>query len=213
MDMVAYPDSHVIQDLYLSPLRAGKPVTVAGVLTRFRIALRDGAVDRTELAFERLELPRINYAAVAGRSYRFVWGTGVQSAGGFFDSIVKIDIETGEITRWYEPGYYPGEPVFVASPGSSIEDEGVILSVVLDPQIGRSFVLVLDASSLAERARAEVPHHIPFGFHGSYFPQRRADDAERRGAPAALSASFSARRACLPGPEHRSHPRFALSIQ
>ena len=171
VDMVAYPDSQVIQDLYLSPLRAGQPVTVAGMLTRFRIALKDGAVDRTELASEPLELPRINYAAVAGRSYRFVWGTGVQSAGGFFDSIVKIDVESGEIMRWYEPGCYPGEPVFVASPGSSIEDEGVILSVVLDPQIGRSFVLVLDASSLAERARAEVPHHIPFGFHGSYFPQ------------------------------------------
>jgi beta,beta-carotene 9',10'-dioxygenase len=59
----------------------------------------------------------------------------------------------------------------VASPGSSIEDEGVVLSVVLDSQIGRSFVLVLDASSLAERARAEVPHHIPFGFHGNFFPR------------------------------------------
>ena len=56
VDMVAYPDSHVIQDLYLSRLRAGEPVTVAGMLTRFRIVLKDGAVDRTELASEPLEL-------------------------------------------------------------------------------------------------------------------------------------------------------------
>jgi carotenoid cleavage dioxygenase-like enzyme len=28
---------------------------------------------------------------------------------------------------------------------------------------------VLDADTLAERARAEVPHHIPHGFHGQYF--------------------------------------------
>ena len=32
-----------------------------------------------------------------------------------------------------------------------------------------SFLLVLDAESFAERARAEVPHHIPFGFHGQFF--------------------------------------------
>ena len=34
---------------------------------------------------------------------------------------------------------------------------------------GRSFLLVLDAQSFEERARAEAPHHIPFGFHGQYF--------------------------------------------
>lgn len=32
-----------------------------------------------------------------------------------------------------------------------------------------SFLLVLDASSFTEMARAEVPHHIPFGFHGQFF--------------------------------------------
>ena len=32
----------------------------------------------------------------------------------------------------------------------------------------RSFLLVLDAGSLEELARAEVPHHIPFGFHGQF---------------------------------------------
>jgi len=27
---------------------------------------------------------------------------------------------------------------------------------------------VLDAADLTELARAEVPHHIPFGFHGQF---------------------------------------------
>jgi carotenoid cleavage dioxygenase-like enzyme len=40
--------------------------------------------------------------------------------------------------------------------------------VVLDARRGNSFLLVLDARSLEERARAEVPHHIPFGFHGAF---------------------------------------------
>jgi beta,beta-carotene 9',10'-dioxygenase len=58
--------------------------------------------------------------------------------------------------------------VFVAAPDAEGEDEGVLLSIVLDGERGTSFLLVLDARSLDELARAEVPHHIPFGFHGQF---------------------------------------------
>ena len=53
-------------------------------------------------------------------------------------------------------------------PGARREDDGVVLSVVLDAGRGTSFLLVLDAPTLEERARAAVPHHIPFGFHGMH---------------------------------------------
>lgn len=46
---------------------------------------------------------------------------------------------------------------------------GVLLSVVLDARTQSSFLLVLDARDLHEMARAEAPHRIPFGFHGSHF--------------------------------------------
>ena len=58
--------------------------------------------------------------------------------------------------------------MFVARPGGEDEDDGVLLSVVLDADAERSFLLVLDAADLRELARAEVPHHIPFGFHGQF---------------------------------------------
>jgi hypothetical protein len=54
----------------------------------------------------------------------------------------------------------------------------VLLSVVLDPAAGTSFLLVLDANGLGEIARARVPHHIPFGFHGGYYPADREQRAE-----------------------------------
>jgi len=41
---------------------------------------------------------------------------------------------------------------------------------MLDTAKQRSFLLVLDAATLAEKARAEAPHVIPFHFHGNYFP-------------------------------------------
>jgi beta,beta-carotene 9',10'-dioxygenase len=40
--------------------------------------------------------------------------------------------------------------------------------VVLDAERGGSSLLVLDARDLSVLARAEAPHHIPFGFHGQY---------------------------------------------
>ncbi|MDX6508006.1 MAG: hypothetical protein QOG06_2650, partial [Gaiellaceae bacterium] len=83
--------------------------------------------------------------------------------------IVKADLASGETGVWHEPGTYPGEPVFVATPGGRREDDGVLLSLVLDAAAGSSFLLVLDAAGLGELGRARVPHHVPFGFHGQYF--------------------------------------------
>jgi beta,beta-carotene 9',10'-dioxygenase len=170
VDVIVYPDATIIDQLYLARLRAGAPVDATGILTRFRVPLSgDEPVTHRTLAPATLELPRINYAACAGRPYRYVWGTGVQVQGDFLDSVAKIDTETGSVTHWYENGLYPGEPVFVPAPSGQVEDDGVLLSVVLDIDKDRSFLLVLDAATLEEKARAEVPHAIPFHFHGNYF--------------------------------------------
>jgi carotenoid cleavage dioxygenase-like enzyme len=67
---------------------------------------------------------------------------------------------------WQERGSLPGVPIFARRPGSTREDDGVLLSVVLDAGRRTSFLLVLDARDMSELARASVPHHIPFGFHG-----------------------------------------------
>ncbi len=113
-----------------------------------------------------LELPRINYGRNNERPYRNVWGVGQES--GWIDSIVAADVEDGTTREWSEPDRWPGEPVFVAEPGADAEDAGVLLSIVLDGERGNSFLLVLDARDLDELARVEVPHHIPFGFHGQF---------------------------------------------
>ena len=56
----------------------------------------------------------------------------------------------------------------MAAPGPDAEDDGVVLSVVLDTRVERSFLLVLDAGSFEELARAEAPQRVPFGFHGDF---------------------------------------------
>ncbi|HSZ12750.1 MAG TPA: carotenoid oxygenase family protein [Solirubrobacteraceae bacterium] len=172
VDLCALPDAGIVQDLYLERLRAGKPAPVAK-LTRFRLSLGDRSVTREQLSDEDLELPRINYARCNERHYRYVWGVG-NGPGGWLERIVRIDTAERSSMSWSQPGCYPGEPVFVARPAASPEDkvrdedDGVLLSVVLDADAGRSFLLVLDARDLSELARAEAPHHIPFGFHGQF---------------------------------------------
>ena len=58
--------------------------------------------------------------------------------------------------------------MFVARPEAEAEDDGALLSVVLDVRSETSFLLVLDAADLTELARAQAPHHIPFSFHGQF---------------------------------------------
>jgi len=165
VDVCTYPDPTVVEDLYLERLREGKPIHAAH-LERFRIAPDTGEVGVERLLDEPMELARINYMRCNERPYRYVWGVGARS--GWLDGIVKGDVEERSTTVFSEDGCFPGEPVFVSRPGAEDEDDGALLSVVLDARTGRSFLLVLDAASLEELARAEVPHHIPFGFHGQF---------------------------------------------
>jgi carotenoid cleavage dioxygenase-like enzyme len=171
VDVITYPDATIVDQLYLAPLRASTPITATGRLMRYRIPFAgDVSITYRTLADTPLELPRINYERCAGKPYRFVWGTGIAVEGDFLDCIVKIDTESGRAATWHLTGLYPGEPVFVPSPQAAAEDDGVVLSVVLDTAKDRSFLLVLDAASLNELGRAEAPHAIPFHFHGNYFP-------------------------------------------
>ena len=164
-DICTLADAQIIEDLYLDRLRDGKPISGAE-LRRFRISPDRGTVSSEPLVDEGFDLPRINYERCHERPYRYVWGAG--SRGGWIDEIVAADLERRTTETWWEPDLYPGEPVFVPEPGAAGENEGVLLSIVLDAARGTSFLLVLDAASLVEVARASVPHHIPFHFHGQF---------------------------------------------
>ena len=166
-DLCAYDDPSIIDALYLDSLRAKKTIPTARPL-RLRIPLDgSGAVRTEDFGDVRFELPRIDYRRRNQREYRYVWGA--HAHRDWLDTIVKLDTETGESRTWSRDACYPGEPIFVPAPGDSAEDEGVLLSVVLDIARQASSLVVLDARTLDELSRAEVPHHIPHSFHGQYF--------------------------------------------
>jgi carotenoid cleavage dioxygenase-like enzyme len=166
IDLVAYDDPAVIDALYLGEHgpRGTLPPTE---LRRYELDLDGGGVSWSALpGGHNVELPRIDYSRRNGRDYGFAWFAGYGE--GWMDRLVKVGVRDGTRLEWSAPGCFPGEPVFVRDPGAEAEDAGVILSVVLDAQAGHSFLLVLDAATLEELARADAPHHIPFGFHGQF---------------------------------------------
>ena len=167
VDLCAYEDPSIIDALYLDTLRAG-PALPPARARRYTLDLDGGAVESRDLCDDYLELPRIAYRTRNGRPYRYLYGNG-SGDGGWLDRILKVDVQDGSAERWDAPGCHPGEPVFVPEPGDDAEDGGVLLSVVLDAERASSFLLVLDARDLSELARAEVPHHVPYSFHGQFF--------------------------------------------
>jgi carotenoid cleavage dioxygenase-like enzyme len=205
VDVAAYDDASVIDALYLDELMTPESSLPGGELRRYRVPLDGGEVTSTddagEWAVERetvyegtVELPRINYPEYNARDYRHVYGVGNRERPpeDFPNRLLKVDVATGDAAVWEEDGCYPGEPVFVASPGAAAdggsagaadadgtgdggdaevrdEDDGVVLSVVLDAEEETSFLLCLDAASYEERARAAVPQAVPFGFHGQFW--------------------------------------------
>jgi len=172
LDIVAYPDSAIIDAYYLNRLQDPANELPHGNLRRYRLPLSGTTATYETISDECMELPQFDSSRynTDGR-YRYVYASSIhrQRRQGFYNQIVKVDVQSGESLTWHEEDMYPGEPIFVGAPGRTNEDDGVILSVVLDAVHGTSFLLVLDAQTFSERARAELPHPVLFGYHGAYF--------------------------------------------
>lgn len=166
IDLLAYEDASIVEALSLQRLRDGEPIPTSE-LRRYRLKPGGGHASYDVIGDVRFELPVIDYRAVNTKPYRYVWGVAGQGDG-FFAHVVKVDVTTGETREWADPGAFPGEPILAKRPGATEEDDGVILTVVLEPERQASSLAVLDAATLTEIGRARVPQHIPFSFHGMY---------------------------------------------
>ena len=73
---------------------------------------------------------------------------------------------------WEDPSCRATEPQFVARPGSTEEEDGVVVFACLGTstvQPMTSFI-VLDPVNLKELGRFSIPSATPVGFHGVWVP-------------------------------------------
>jgi beta,beta-carotene 9',10'-dioxygenase len=188
-DLETVPDATAIDSLYLENVRAGEMGAIAGRVDRFSVDLGDPAgsdrygsgdatVSRERLSDEGTALPTASPAQWC-REHRYVYAMGMDTpVTEWARRVVKLDAETGATRTFGDGADYFGEPIFVPAPDGDAEDDGVVLTVALDADTDRSRLFVLDGETLAERARATLPHAAPFDFHGRYFPELRAAAAE-----------------------------------
>ncbi|KAH7030667.1 carotenoid oxygenase [Microdochium trichocladiopsis] len=133
------------------------------------------------------ELPTIN-PAYSTRRYRYFYSLPNTGKTALLDSIAKTDIDTQKSLFWDNPkGHTPGEAIFVPRPKGAAwgfdkeagvrgdsdeeeraEDDGVLLSVVLDGFGKTSYLVCLDARTMKEVGRAECDWAIGHGFHGMH---------------------------------------------
>ncbi|KAH0839502.1 carotenoid oxygenase [Lanmaoa asiatica] len=188
-DLSIYKNLDVIKRFYYNSIKSTSPGSLDYVgekhsescdmfLQRWRLPGVNTTIDGPPEAREAVtvhtaehdhscDLPVINPRFLTKPS-RYIYGVCDRGLSTFFDGIVKYDTETHTPTYWSVQGHNPGEPIFVPNPEGTAEDDGVLLSVVLDGFAEKSYLLVLDAKSMKEVGRASMGCAVGFGFHGIY---------------------------------------------
>ncbi|HSC25557.1 MAG TPA: carotenoid oxygenase family protein [Candidatus Babeliales bacterium] len=170
IDLIAYNEASKVDNHLLKHIfdETNSKIDI-GLLKRFTINTTDKIVScATIIPDYYLEMPQINYEHYTMKPYQYLYALGFLNPIDH-SCLVKININNGSIIQWEEKDCSCGEPVFIAAPNAQDEDDGVLLSIVLDIPTQRSFLLVLDAKTCKEIGRAYVPHHIPYGLHGAFF--------------------------------------------
>ena len=168
VDIVAYPDADVVDGLYLDDAAEWFERGQDGHLRRFRVQL-DGQAVSSERRYDGCELPRVARGDRT-REYRYAYVQGAADRDG--NHLAKVDVTSGESQRWAESGTFVEEPIFVRAPDAERpSDEGCVLVTALNTTAECTDLIVLDGETLDERARAPLPHTVPFGFHGRYLPE------------------------------------------
>ncbi|KAJ4957586.1 hypothetical protein NE237_024697 [Protea cynaroides] len=105
-----------------------------------------------------------------GKKYRYAYACGARRPCNFPNTLTKINLIEKTAQNWHEEGAVPSEPFFVARPGATAEDDGIVISMVSDKN-GGGYAVLLNGITFKEIARAEFPYGLPYGLHGCWVPK------------------------------------------
>ncbi len=170
IDMVCYKEhANIYHYFYFNYLKNSDNLPPNSTIQRFEINRIKKSVTKINLFELCAEFPNINKSLACRNQYRYIYSLAIEEDK-FFNQIIKYDLKLNNITIWQENHCYVGEPVFVANPNSAAEDDGVVMSIVLDTVKNYSFLLILQASTLSQIAKIPLSFYIPFGLHGHFYP-------------------------------------------
>jgi carotenoid cleavage dioxygenase-like enzyme len=168
LELAVYEDGTVFDDLRLERRRAD--LAMRSALRHVRYRLRDGRRDAEPepIGGAAIELQQVNPARIGLGRARVCWGTGNGDRGEFSDRTHRIDLDDGSVTTWRRPKATQLEPLYVARPGATADDDGVLMVPTLAEADETSVIGVLDARSMECIAELRPPQIVPFGFHAAF---------------------------------------------
>lgn len=172
------PDRHrVVMDLVAYPTMFtgdGSGLDTLGHLERWSIDPATRRVDRHQIDDTPLEFPRIDERRF-GQPHRYVYTVAVPPDGNTqlrgATRLHRFDRDTNTRTEHdFGDGHLPGEFIFV--PDGPAETEGWLMGTVLNVAAETTDLVILDARHFEADpvATIHLPHAIPPGFHGNWFP-------------------------------------------
>lgn len=176
LDLIAYPDASIIatigkygQSDYSQQVDQGLANTK---LLRFCFSINQNQYTKETLFEGAIEFPRINPHYDA-KKYRYFYGSDIRAPEkeDHIRPIYKMDFSQKTMKTWSEKACYPGEPVFIQKLQTQDEDTGVVATILYNQDQNSSEILILDASSMEEIARATVGIKVPLGLHGQFYTQ------------------------------------------
>ncbi len=176
LDLARYPNYSTIGEALRTYWRSDWPSRGMAALTRLRVDLETGKVERQTFSTGTAnEFPNIN-PAFTGKRYRYAYvaSNPAQRESGLQQRISRIDFENGAVASHdFGPAGYVGEPLFVPTHPGGAEDEGVVLVMVFNSTDRRTEIVGLDARDLAARPlfTARLKHHVPYPLHGTFTPK------------------------------------------
>ncbi len=141
-----------------------------GLLERCRINPTKGTIQSQRLSGRCCEFAMVNPAQV-GLEARYAWMAVAEREQGNdpLQAIKKLDLKSGARHIWSAaPRGFVSEPVMVARPGATSEDDGWVLCLVWNGARCASDLVILNADDLSEQAVLELPLAVPHGLHGSW---------------------------------------------
>ena len=133
-----------------------------------------GKINKNYLDDEIGEFPRLDerYSMLNYRHGFYASSVGDHPPGVSFNSVTHIDHKT-QIKDFFTLKNKEdalGEPIFVPSSKDSDEGEGYLIALAYRGKENRSDLLIFNAMDVSSGpiATAQLPHRIPYGFHGNW---------------------------------------------
>lgn len=175
LDMVAMPD--IPPDAIAF---SDDTVSYTNYFTRWIFDLKNKRINKQLLDDMNVEFPRIDERFM-GRDHRhsYMNGTVTKNPLNLFDAIVHYEAKNNNEAKTnkkqihhFGEGSFCLEPIFIprSSGSGSKEGDGFILSYVYREALNRSDLVILDALHIDTEPLAivQLPHRVPFGFHGCW---------------------------------------------